>query len=330
MKIVRGGKMKIRLFTGIVILSLLLTGCASAAKSVENMAGDMSYAPAAELQAGMPMEPSFAEEYAYDESYNEAATSSDIEAADIERMVIRNADLSIVVDDPNDALNTIGRMAERMGGYIVSSNSWKTRNYRDVEVPEANIQIRVPAELLNQALEEIKSLLTNKDVDLLREEVSGQDVTKEYTDLNSRLRNLEDAEAQLREILDEAYKTEDVLNVFNQLTYYREQIEITKGQIKYYEESSALSSINVRIQAQEAVNPITVAGWKPSVTVSKALQRLVNAFQVIVDGAIYLVLLVLPILIIVLLPFYLLFLLVRSLVRRNRKKKQEIKEISQE
>lgn len=317
--------MKTKLLVGIVILSMVLSGCSSATKSAENYASDVGFAPA---PAAMPMEP-MAEEFGYGKSYDAASSTSNIQVEDMKRMVIRNADLSIVVDDPIVASNTIGRMAERMGGYVVSSNSWKTRNYRDIEVPEANIQVRVPSELLNQALDEIKSLLSNKDLDLLSENVSGQDVTKEYTDLNSRLRNLEDAEEQLRKILDEAYKTEDVLNVFNQLTYYREQIEITKGQIKYYEESAALSSISVRIQAHEAVNPITIAGWKPSVTVSKALQQLVNAFQVIVDGAIYLVLLIIPIMIIILLPFYLVFLLIRSLVRRNRKKKQENKEVKE-
>ena len=55
-----------------------------------------------------------------------------------------------------------------------------------------------------------------------------------------------------------------------------------------------LSSINVRIQAHEAVNPITVAGWKPSVTVSKALQAFVNALQVIVDALIWIVITILP------------------------------------
>ncbi|HSM23917.1 MAG TPA: DUF4349 domain-containing protein [Anaerolineaceae bacterium] len=319
--------MRTKIVVAIIILSMVLSGCSAAAKTADNFAGEIGFAPA---PAAMPMEDSMAEEFGYDSSYDAASSTSDIQVEEMQRMVIRNADLSIVVEDPIVASNSIGRMAERMGGYIVSSNSWKTRNFRDIEVPEANIQIRVPSELLNQALEEIKSLLTNRDIDLLSENVSGQDVTKEYTDLNSRLRNLEDAEEQLRKILDEAYKTEDVLNVFNQLTYYREQIEITKGQIKYYEESAALSSISVRIQAQEAVNPITIAGWKPSVTISKALQQLVNAFQVIVDGAIYLVLLIIPIIIVILLPFYLLFLLIRALVRKNKKKKQEIKEINKE
>jgi len=318
--------MRSKLFGGLLIFSLLLAGCSSAPKSSENVASDMGFAPA----AMPPMEQSAREEMGYDPAYGEVESSSDIQVNDMKRLVIRNADLSIVVAEPTTALNTISRMAERMGGYVVSSNTWKTSNYRGIEVPEANISIRVPAELLNQALDEIKALLKNKDLDLLSEYVSGQDVTKEYTDMNSRLTNLEDAEAQLRKILDEAYKTEDVLNVFNQLTYYREQIEITKGQIKYYEESAALSSISVRIQAHEAVNPITVAGWKPSVTVSKALQSLVNALQAIVDGAIWLVLLIVPITIVILLPFYLVFLLIRGLVRRGRQKKQQIKNVSEE
>ncbi|MDO9085411.1 MAG: DUF4349 domain-containing protein [Anaerolineaceae bacterium] len=318
--------MRSKLFMGLLIFSLLLAGCSSAAKSSENVASDVGFAPA----AMPPMEQSAREEMGYDPAYDEAESSSDIQVNDMKRLVIRNADLSIVVSEPTEALNTISRMAERMGGYVVNSNTWKTSNYRGIEVPEANVSIRVPAQLLNQALDEIKALLKDKDLDLLSENVSGQDVTKEYTDLNSRLTNLEDAEAQLRKILDEAYKTEDVLNVFNQLTYYREQIEITKGQIKYYEESAALSSISVRIQAHEAVNPITVAGWKPSVTVSKALQSLVNALQAIVDGAIWLVLLIVPITIVILLPFYLVFLLIRGLVRRSRQKKQQIKNVSEE
>ena len=318
--------MRSKLFVGLLVFSLLLAGCSSAAKSSENVASDVGFAPS----AMPPMEQPAREEMGYDPAYDEAESSSDIQVNDMKRLVIRNADLSSVVSEPTEALNTISRMAERMGGYVVNSNTWKTSNYRGIEVPEANVSIRVPAQLLNQALDEIKALLKDKDLDLLSETVSGQDVTKEYTDLNSRLTNLEDAEAQLRKILDEAYKTEDVLNVFNQLTYYREQIEITKGQIKYYEESAALSSISVRIQAHEAVNPITVAGWKPSVTVSKALQSLVNALQAIVDGAIWLVLLIVPITIVILLPFYLVFLLIRGLVRRSRQKKQQIKNVSEE
>ncbi|PKN85569.1 MAG: hypothetical protein CVU46_10700, partial [Chloroflexi bacterium HGW-Chloroflexi-8] len=84
-------------------------------------------------------------------------------------------------------------------------------------------------------------------------------------------------------------------------------------------------AISVRIQAQEAVNPITVAGWKPSITASKALQALVNALQVVVDALIWIVITILPILIVIFLPIYLIFLVIRSAVRKSNQKRKERK-----
>ena len=313
--------MKKRITIIFMLMTLLLAGCASAAQTSER---DLYNS---EIPAAAPaMEESFGGQdagFAADKAVSDNAVTSGQSA--VERIVIRNADLSIVVDDPGAALNSISRMSERMGGFVVSSNLFKTRSYNNIELPEASITVRVPADLLNQALDEIKGLTSDIENDVVNENVSGQDVTKEYTDLNSRLANLEDAEAQLRLILEEAKKTEDVLNVFNQLTYYREQIEVTKGQIKYYEESASLSAISVRIQAHEAVNPITVAGWKPSVTVSKALQSLVNAMQFIVDSLIWIILAIIPVMIVIILPLYLIFLLIRSWVRRSNRKKKEKK-----
>jgi hypothetical protein len=299
---------------------ILISACASA----KSVADENFYM---ESPSAAPMEQAAGMDFAMEESmrdsieYEEMTTDSGVNSAAVDRIVIRNADMSIVVDDPADAMTAIGRMAERMGGFIVTSNMWKARNYNDVEVPEGNITIRVPAELLNQALDEIKALTNNTTQDVLTENISGQDVTEQYTNLNARLRNLEDAEEQLRTILDNATDTEAVLEVFNRLTEIREEIEVIKGQIKYYEESAALSAISVRIQAHEAVNPISVAGWKPSVTVSRALQSLVNAFQAIVDGLIWVVLYILPILLVLALPVVVFFLIIRGLVRRNRRKK---------
>ena len=98
----------------------------------------------------------------------------------------------------------------------------------------------------------IKAEVKNLATDIRSENVSGQDVTAEYTDLTSRRNNLERAEAQLQEIMASATKTEDVLNVFNQLTQIRGEIEVIKGQMKYYEESSNFSAINVELISQES------------------------------------------------------------------------------
>jgi len=178
----------------------------------------------------------------------------------------------------------------------------------------------VPAEKLDKALEEIK-----KDVvEVKNESSSGEDVTAQYVDLQSRLKNLEAAEAQLEEIMKNADKTEDVISVFNQLTAYREQIELVKGQMKYYEEASALSSITIQIIAAEKEKPIEIGGWKPSGVARKAVQDLIYFFQGFVDFMIYFVIYTLPVLILIAIPFYLAFIALRAIFRWMRGSKKKV------
>jgi hypothetical protein len=220
-----------------------------------------------------------------------------------DRIVIKNASLSIAVQDPTKNLDAITQLAEEFGGFVVSSSLYNTTLANGAEVPQGNITIRVPADRLDEALERIKTGAGR----ILDESVSGQDVTREYTDLQSRLRNLQDAETQLQQIMDDAFRTEDVINVFNQLTYYREQIEVIKGQIQYYEQSAAFSAITVDVLADAAVQPITIGGWEPTGVAREAVQALVNTLQNIADAAIWLALYVLPVAVIVLIPLRLIW-----------------------
>jgi hypothetical protein len=239
-------------------------------------------------------------------------------APTIERIVIKNANLSIAVDDPPKSMENITQLAESLGGFVVSAQLSQIHLDSGAEVPQASITIRVPAEKLNEALAQIK---TETKRPVISEEMTSQDVTKEYTDLQSRLTNLQAAESQLKEIMASATKTEDVLNVYNQLTQVREQIEVIKGQIQYYEQSAALSAISVQLLANEAVQPLSIGGWQPVGVAKQALQALINALKGLATAGIWLVLLVIPVLLVILLPFYLLFLLVRALRRRFRKPK---------
>lgn len=306
---------RLTLFLLIVLLTLALNGCApsstatmsppsapSVAESQRNAApaskaGD-SFAGAAGQGVNAP-----------------AAQPQQQSGSEPKRLVIRNANLTIVVDDPGQAMDAVTRMTEAMSGFVVTSNLYKTTTVRDKEVPEANITVRVPAEKLNDALGQVKKLVKDPNKDVKSETISGQDVTKEYTDLQSRLINLQQAEAQMREIMASATKTEDVLSVYNQLTQIREQIEVIKGQIKYYEESSLMSSIAIVIQAQAAVQPLEVGGWQPVGVARNAVQALIDTMQVIGNAAIWLGLFVLPVGLVIFLPLRLLW----WLLRRNRK-----------
>lgn len=295
----------------IVIAVFILAGCAAAKTSnlVEDSRGfDLESAPL------MPAEAPAAE--FSKEELGVSDQSGTTQA--IERMVIRNANLSIVVSDPAAVMQSISRMAESMDGYVVQSNIYQTTTASGLEVPEGQITIRVRADMLDEALKQIKAHVEDAGNDVLYENISGQDVTQEYTDLNSRLRNLEDTAEQLRKIMDDAFKTEDVLRVFNELKNVNEQIEVLKGQIQYYEQSSKLSAISVTIKAKESVQPIKVGGWEPKGVFKDAVESLVRAYQTIADAVIWIVVFCLPIA----LPIGLvLFFVIRGIIKWNRKQK---------
>jgi hypothetical protein len=257
---------------------------------------------------------------------NDATKTLANNAAAQERLIQMNVDLSIVVSDPQKKMEAINQLAKDLGGYIISMNMSQVYTPSGNTVPQGSISIRVPAEKLESALNQIKTGV----VKVQSESRSGQDVTSQYVDLKSQLTNLEKAEQDLQAIMDEAKnnpgndsttKTQDVLNVYNQIVSIRGQIEQIKGQMKYIEETTSTSSINVTLIAEETIKPIEIGGWKPQGVARNAIQALVKFLQGFVNFVIYLVLLVLPILIVVFGPVALVIWAIVALVKRRRTKK---------
>jgi hypothetical protein len=310
-----------KFWIGLLSLSIMLSSCAMAPSYVESQ----------EDKAVMGMMPAEAprmdaEGFFMEEAAMEGGFSTSSASGNGERIVIKNADLAIIVTDPSEAMETIAKMAEGMGGFVVYSNLYKTTTSQGLEVPNANITVRVPAEKLESALAQIKGLVADARTDIINENVSGEDVTSQVTDLESRLRNLEAAETQLLEIMENADETEDVISVFRELTNVRGEIEVIEGQIKYYRESARLSAISVYLQAKAAVEPITIGGWQPGVEAQRAIQALINGGQAIVNALIWLVLFAVPILALIFLPI---FLIVRAIRKRRAKKAGEEKPAKQ-
>ncbi len=318
-------------FSLVVITALILAACGSARSASQDIpmsVENYSVSGGAPMPAQDAVMPASAPEARVAEE-SAANTGSGVSAAAVERIVIKNADLAIVVSDVEGRMKNIQIMAEQMGGFVVSSNLYQSYTSDYIEVPEAQIVIRVPSDQLEKAMDQIK-----KDtVEVQTENISGQDVTAEYVDLQSRLKNYEAAEAQLDEILKKATETEDVVNVFNQLVYYREQIELVKGQIKYYDEAAALSAISVRIIAEETIQPVVIGTWEPKGVALEAVQNLVDFLKGFTEFLITFVIFILPVLIIIFVFLYLIFLGARALFRKmrgNKVKKEQPQEVSLE
>jgi hypothetical protein len=301
---------------GMVILTLAISGCA--AKSVSNGGNSMDQSSTYPMGAPevAPEAPAAEEYYGVQSDKGMGVTGAVPEST---QMIMMNASLEIAADDPAVSMADIQNLARQMGGFTVYSNLYKTQTINGSEVFEASVTVRVPADRLDEAMTKIKAMTGDPKKYTLNENIYGQDVTKEYTDLGSRLRNLEEADAKLSEFYEKAANTEEALAIYTQKIQVTEQIELIKGQMKYYEDSVSTSSIAVTIRSKQSIAPLTVAGWKPSGVAKEALEALVKFAKGLVNFLIWLGLYVLPIVLVLGLPV---FFLVRWLIRRNRTRKQ--------
>lgn len=217
-----------------------------------------------------------------------------------QRIVIKNADMSLVVGDPVQAQRAIAEMAENLGGFVVSSNLYMSYGNDGQGYQSASITVRVPSEHFSAVIDSLEG----EAVEVQSKSVTGQDVTLQYTDLQSRLKNLEETSDQLQLIMDDAHRTEDVLAVYNQLVYINEQAETIRGQLKYYSESAAFSAIALNLVPEAVIQPVTIGKWEPKGVALDAIQALVNTSQRLADLVIWLTLYTIPVMLYFIAPLF--------------------------
>ncbi len=292
---------------GIVILGLVaaLAGCAASAPP-----------PSAPVMLDRAVEQPAAQSAPSAQEKTTAGGAAQGPADDTDRMIIRTADLSIVVTDAAQAQQSVADTVKTLGGYIADSSAW-----REGEQLRARMTVRVPAEKLDALLAAIKG----SAVRVQQESIKGQDVTEEYSDLSAQLTNLEATEKELRELLAEVrqktQKAEDVLQVYRELTTIRGEIEQLKGRMQYLGTMTAMATANVELIPDTLAQPVIEPGWRPLETLKNAGRALVNALKGLVNALIWLVVYVLPILIVIAIPIVLIVLAIRWLVRRSRRRK---------
>jgi hypothetical protein len=264
----------------------------------------------------------------------QAGTSGDVAMLNYQtssvRMVIKDAELELLVENPDRAIDQVTQLAADYGGYLLSSESWF-----DGEFKYATIRLAVPSE----AFETVLTNLRHISIKVIKETGSGQDVSAEYTDLQSRLTNLEATTARVREFLKDAKTVEESLKVNQQLSDLEAQIEQIKGQMKFYEGRAAFSTITASLMPQRptptpsptatvtltptpTATPTPKPRWNPGKTVNSATDVLGTLFRATVDLLIWLVIVFGPFLLVLVLILLVLdrFLHLRARMRTSQRK----------
>lgn len=182
-------------------------------------------------------------------------------AAQWDRMIIRNASLALQVENVEAALQKVRDIARSSGGFVSSSNTYLEKA-NDHERTVANVVIQVRSDAFDSAMTALRQLALKVD----SENVSTQDVTEEYVDLESNLRNLKASEAAILRLMDRAQRIEDILALQRELTNIRGQIERLEGRKRFLERRTEMATIAVTLRlppVERPKPPVRGIGWDP-------------------------------------------------------------------
>ena len=227
-------------------------------------------------------------------------------------MIVRSAEMRVIVADTGKAVTEATKSAEAVGGYVAGSHIW-----RDGELLRARLTLRVPADKLTMTLAQIRTLAKRVE----NETISSNDVSAEFVDLGARVRNLEATEEELRQLLvvarQNSRKATEVLEVHQQLTLIRGEIEQAKGRMRYLSETAAMSSVQLEMTPDALAQPVVEPGWQPLVVAKNATRALIGLMQSLANAAIWIVIYVVPLCALLMLMAFVMWKAARRLRRAS-------------
>lgn len=196
----------------------------------------------------------------------------------VDRMIIRTASMTIGVANIQEAYQLVERIALEQGGLIAGSQM-----RQEGERTTASVTVRVPADpaTYQMTLERLRGIAER----VVEEQAQAQDITEEYVDLESRIRNLRATEDSLLTLLARAQRVEDILPIQRELTTVRGQIEQAQGRSKALERRSEMATITLQIREQAGLGR---GGWNPGETFAQALRALAATALALLTFAIWL------------------------------------------
>ncbi|MBV9123106.1 MAG: DUF4349 domain-containing protein [Planctomycetes bacterium] len=174
------------------------------------------------------------------------------EPAPQQKVIIRSGDIEFEVQTFDPAVATVTKLVASIpGAFVDTVNSEKLPNGK----VRGSVVVRVPPERLDGLVLDLRRDL-GKQGELKSQRIGSQDITKQYTDLESRLRAARAMEDRLLRIIQEGKgEIKDLLAAEKELGTWRTRIEETEGELRYYRNLVALSTLNITLTEKEIQAP---------------------------------------------------------------------------
>lgn len=190
-----------------------------------------------------------------------------MEASRTQRYLIRDATITMEAKDVGKAVDELKRAALAAGGYVGNSNE----SMDPLGGKAVMLQVRVPASRFDGLMSSLDTLGK-----VMTRNITSQDVTAEYVDTDSRVRNLKRTEERLLAHLGRSGKLSDTLSIERELTRVREEIEQATGRLRFLAGQVAFSTATVTITETARARALTPPeSYSAGQTVGDATRSLV-------------------------------------------------------
>ncbi len=227
------------------------------AKKVE-ISGGSSGAPPPAPPPPPQQQPARAKSKPTEESPTSATAASSTDRRKVTPLLVYKAHLNVAVFETEKSIDKVERLAREAGGYLVR---------RDDTV----IVVRIPTKKYHDALETIAKI-----GDVIHREVSVQDVTEQFYDMQTRLKNLRAVRDRFEQLLGKAKNVEEALAVQRELERVTTEMERLEGRLKVLRELIAFSTITVEFapRSSDKIDPKfrLPFGWLSSLGLSRLLE----------------------------------------------------------
>jgi uncharacterized protein DUF4349 len=209
---------------------------------------------------------------------SDSTATADSSAQILDRMVIRTAQLTVEVQNIESALSKAREIAGSAGGFVSASNTHsETADKQDRMVADLTLQVR--SDSADSAISQLRALGK-----VTGENTGSQDVTEEYVDLDSNLRNLQATESAILKLMDRATQIQDVLSLQRELTNVRGQIERIQGRKTYLERRTDMATITLSLRLPPVTpSEPTTGAWDPIATAARGWQASLTVLRGVAD-----------------------------------------------
>lgn len=246
-KFIQKGGVKVKkwcfIYVAVVILSILfLSGCSGSSSSLDTSVGSDSTSIDGDVvyDYDMKAEPGEIADTNSGETGNSVAGEEGLTKG---AKLIRNVDISMETTKYSETVKSVKRKVREFDGWIQNSDM---NHYSDMRTK--NVTIRLPYKQVDKFLEEIGEYGTVQSVS-----DNTRDITLQYADSETRLKNLKTQHKRLLELLETAERLEDIISLEDRLSQVESEIDTYSMEIRNYDDLVDYSTVNISITEKEHI-----------------------------------------------------------------------------